>query len=273
MWRTVHVNHTKLAKLTAPDLPLPTPAPEPPRPALGYLPRSLQRPCSRPPPPPQKAAPTGGTSPPPTASVPTPPAPLPPVSERPNLGVASANRNSAPPPRLPMHSGSEIQPPTSAPADQNSESTFRQWRSARLNPGLNQACSIKGPPRTRAPQSQQITTMARTYPLSLGFNQCLGAKEEPFASSSVYIEDLHNGKLEYLSTLEQLVDALPETDGPGIQLRSPRPRLSYWPPSSLSLHASCPLVVTAVGWRILSSIALSLLLPRTPGMACGLARG
>ena len=31
LWRTVHVNHTKPAKLTAPDLPLPTPAPEPPR--------------------------------------------------------------------------------------------------------------------------------------------------------------------------------------------------------------------------------------------------
>ena len=41
MWRTVHVNHTKPAKLTAPDLPLPTPAPEPPRPALGYLPRNI----------------------------------------------------------------------------------------------------------------------------------------------------------------------------------------------------------------------------------------
>ena len=59
-WRTVHVNHTKAARLTAPDLPLPTPAPEPPRPALGYLQRSLQRPCSRRPPPPQAAAPTGG---------------------------------------------------------------------------------------------------------------------------------------------------------------------------------------------------------------------
>ena len=61
VWRTVHVNHTKPAKLTAPDLPLPTPAPEPPRPTLGYLPRSLQRLCTRPPPP-QAAAPAGGGS-------------------------------------------------------------------------------------------------------------------------------------------------------------------------------------------------------------------
>ena len=38
-WRMIHVNHAKPAELTAPDLPLPTSAPEPPRPALGYLPR------------------------------------------------------------------------------------------------------------------------------------------------------------------------------------------------------------------------------------------
>ena len=182
-WRTIHVNHAKPAKLTAPDLLLPTPAPEPPRPALGYLPRSIQRPCSRrPPPPPQAAAPTGGTPPPPTASVPTPPAPPPPASERPTRDAASANRNSAPPPQPPTHPGSEIQPPASAPANQNSGSASRPWRSARLNPGLDQACSIKGPPGARVPQSQQSDTMARTYPLSLGFNQCLGAKRNPSLS-------------------------------------------------------------------------------------------
>ena len=144
-WRTIHVNHAKPANLTDSDLPLPTPAPEPPRPTLGYLPRSLQRPRSHPPPPPlQAAAPIGGASPPPTASVPTPTAPSPPASERPTHGVASANRNSAPPPQLPTHPGSEIQPPTSAPANQNSGSASRPRRPARLNPGLNQACSIKG---------------------------------------------------------------------------------------------------------------------------------
>ena len=163
-WRTIHVNHAKPAKLTAPDLPLPTPAPEPPRPTLGYLPRSLQRPCSHPPPPPQAAAPTGGTSPPPTASVPTPPAPPPPASERPTRGAASANRNSAPHLQPPTYPGSKIQPPTSAPTNQNSGSASKPWRSARLNPGLDQACSIKGPPGAHAPQSQQSDTMARTYP-------------------------------------------------------------------------------------------------------------
>ena len=198
----------------APDLPLPTPAPEPPRPALGYLPRSLQRPCSRPPPPPQAAAPIGGTPPTPTASVPTAPAPLPPASERPTRGVASANRNLAPPPQPPTHPGHKMQPPTSAPANQNSGSTFRPRRSARLNPHLVQACTIKGPPGTSAPRSQHISNMARTYPLSLKFNHCLGAKEEPYSFSSVYLEDLRNGDMEYLSTIEQLVDAHPKTMDP-----------------------------------------------------------
>ena len=143
-----------------------------------------------------------------------PPASPPPASERPTRGAASANRNSAPHPQPPTHPGSKIQPPTSAPANQNSGSASRPRRSARLNPGLDQACSIKGPPGARAPQSQQSDTMAQTYPLSLGFNQCLGAKEEPFAFSSICVEDLRNGDLEYLSTIEQLVDALPKTEDP-----------------------------------------------------------
>ena len=84
-WRTIHVNHAKPAKLTAADPPAPTPTPEPPRPALGYLPRSLQRPRPRQPPPPlQAAAPAGGAPSLPTASVPAPPA----VSQQPQpIGV------------------------------------------------------------------------------------------------------------------------------------------------------------------------------------------
>ena len=56
--------------------------------------------------------------------------------------------------------------------------------------------------------------MAQTYPLSLGYNQCLGAKQEPLSFSSVCLEDLRNGDKEYLSTIEQLVDALPKTEDP-----------------------------------------------------------
>ena len=37
--RTIHVNHAKPAKFTAPDFPEPVPPTETPRPPLGYLPR------------------------------------------------------------------------------------------------------------------------------------------------------------------------------------------------------------------------------------------
>ena len=270
-WRTIHVNHAKPAKLAAPDLPLPTPEPEPPRPALGYLPRSLQKPRSHPPPPPpQAAAPARGASPLPAASIPTPPAASPPASERPTREILSANRNSASSPRLSSHPATEIQPPTSAPANQNSGSVFKPRRSARLNPGLDQACTIKGPPGTLAPQSQQFSNMARTHPLSLEFNQCLGAKEEPYSFSSVYLEDLRNGDLEYLSTIEQLVDALPKTMDPASRFAL---RGHVTPTGQQLLRHGRSLVVTAVRWGIPSGITHSPLLPRMPGTACGLARG
>ena len=47
VWRTIHVNHSKPAKTPVTGFPAPIPTPEPPRPTLGYLPRSLQRPLSR----------------------------------------------------------------------------------------------------------------------------------------------------------------------------------------------------------------------------------
>ena len=41
--RTIHINHAKPAKFTAPDLPEPVPPPEAPRPPLGYLPAGFAR--------------------------------------------------------------------------------------------------------------------------------------------------------------------------------------------------------------------------------------
>ena len=71
--------------------PVPLPAPGPPKPTLGYLTRSLQRPLFRRQPPPlQPAAPAEG-SPAPAAA---PPAATPPSSRR--SACAAANRNSAP---------------------------------------------------------------------------------------------------------------------------------------------------------------------------------
>ena len=50
--------------------------------------------------------------------------------------------------------------------------------------------------------------MARTYPLSLDYNQCLGSKEDPYSFSSIYLYYLHSGKKEYFVTIQQLVDAI-----------------------------------------------------------------
>ena len=189
MWRKVHVNHTKPAKFTAPDLPEPVPAPEAPHPAFGYLPSGLlgARPCP-PPPPPAAGAPTEGLSLSPTVAIPAP---------RPSVPTAS-----------------EMPPPATSPANQQAEPAVRPRRSPRLNPEPGRVCAIKGPPGSLPPQSETSSSMARTYPLFVLYGQCLGAKEEPFAFTSLCLEDLRNGQSQYLITIKQLIDALPKMESP-----------------------------------------------------------
>ena len=131
-WRTIHVNHAKPAKLPAAGSPAPIPTLEPPRPALGYLPKSLQRPLPRQPPP-QSATPTGDSPSPPASSKSTSPAATPATGQRLTRGAVAANRNSAP-------RSSKPPPPASARANENSGSSFQPRRSARLN---TQAYAIK----------------------------------------------------------------------------------------------------------------------------------
>ena len=203
-WRTIHINHAKSAKLPAAGFPTPIPTPEPPRPALGYLPRSLQRALPhQPPSPPQSAAPAEGSPSPPASSKHVSPTATPTTGQRSTHGVSAANRNSAPRSARP-------QQPASARANRNSGSGFQPRRYARLNPQVN---AIKSERPAPAPQSLS-DTMARTYPVSLAFNQCLGSKEDPYSFSSVHLENLRNGKSEYLVTVQQLIDAIPKTLDP-----------------------------------------------------------
>ena len=198
VWRTIHVNHAKPAKTPVDGFPAPLSTPEPSLPPLGYLPRSLQRPQTRPSPPlPQSAAPTAGPN--QTAS---PPAATPP-SSRPATRSA-ANENSAP--------HAERRPPAT-PRRTNRNSGMGQplRRSARLN---SQAFHVKSQSQTTPAQSLATPKMARTYPLSLSYETCLGHQEDPFNFSSLYLQDLHNGQKTYLENIEQLINAIPKSMDP-----------------------------------------------------------
>ena len=114
--RTIHVNHAKPAKFTAPDFPEPVPPVEEPRPPLGYLPAGFTHRPSEPRSPPVNY--NGATMPPP--AVPAVP--------------------SAP-------------PPAAAPANQNPEPAPPRRRSPRLSPELGQAHAILSRPPARQPHS------------------------------------------------------------------------------------------------------------------------
>ena len=88
--------------------------------------------------------------------------------------------------------------------------------------------------------------MARTYPLWLPYNQCLGAKEDPYSFSSVYLEDLRNGDAEYLITVQQLIEAIPKTLDPNSRFAL---RGQVTPRGHQRLHHS----MRAMLWWLLSS--------------------
>ena len=182
------MTHAKLAKFTAPNLPEPVPAPEAPCPPFGYLPSGLLGPR---PPPPAPAAPAGGSSSSPTTS-------------------SLASQPAAP-------AESEMQPPAAAPANQRPEPAPRPRQSPRLNPEPGRMCAVKGPPGNPPHQSEKASRMARTYPLTVPYNQCLGARVDLLSFSSLRLEDLRNGQSQYLSTMKQLVDALPKTEDPSLR--------------------------------------------------------
>ena len=188
VWRTIHINQAKPAKFTTPDLPEPVPAPEVPRPPLGYLPSGFLG-SRHPPPPPASAVPAGGSS--------------------------SSTTTASPAPQLAAPAESKMQPPATAPANQRPEAAPRPRRSPRLNPEPGRVCARKGPPGNPPHQSEKPSRMARTYPLTVPYNQCLGARVDPLSFfASPRLEDLGNGQSQYLSTMWQLVEALPKTEDP-----------------------------------------------------------
>ena len=176
--RMIYVNHAKPAKFTAPDFPEPVPPTEMPCPPLGYLPTGLARRPAKP-----RASPAD------PSVAPAPPA-------------APAENN--------------MPPPSTAPANQRPEPAPPRRRSPRLNPEQGHARSIIRPPATQPPHSANRSKMARTYPLTIEYNECLGRKANPLSFASLRLVDLRNGhsQYHYLSTMGQLMDALTKTLDP-----------------------------------------------------------
>ena len=143
MERTIHINHAKPAKFTAPDLPEPVPPTETPRPPLGYLPATLAR-----------------------------------LPAKPRAPPADSNVAAAP-------AENAMLPPASVPANQQPESAPPRWRSLRLNPMQGHAHTIESPPVTQPHRSPNRSKMARTYPLSVNYNECLGSKANPLSFASL----------------------------------------------------------------------------------------
>ena len=88
------------------------------------------------------------------------------------------------------------------------------------NPELGHAHAIKSQPPARQPLSAPKSRtanhpeMARTYPLTVSYNDSMGSKENPLSFASLHLLDLRNGHGQYLSTLKQLRDTLPKTLDP-----------------------------------------------------------
>ena len=56
--------------------------------------------------------------------------------------------------------------------------------------------------------------MLRTYPLTVTFNECLDSRANYLSFTNLRMVDFRNGQSQYLSTVKQLVDALPKTEDP-----------------------------------------------------------
>ena len=115
--------------------------------------------------------------------------------------------------------------------------------------------------------------MARTYPYLLPYHTCLGRLEDPCSFSSIYIEDLYSSQKTYIKHIQQVIDLLHRTVDPNSRytLRAQVTSLGHQRMRD-SLRKAL-LVALTQGWRFLSRSGWNPLLPRTPGTACGLAKG
>ena len=105
-------------------------------------------------------------------------------------------------------------PPATAPANQRPEPAPPRRRSPRINPEQGHARAIISPPAIWPPHSANCSKMARTYLLTIEYNECLERKANPLSFARLRLVDLRNRHSQYLSTMGQLMDALPKTLDP-----------------------------------------------------------
>ena len=206
VWRTVHVNHAKPAKVPPGGFPVPTAPPAPPSPPPMYLSRNLT--WRKPAPPPHSAAPTEGSPQPaaPVAEPAQPPASSRPVSPPPSRPTTRSSANQKTAPRSEHRS-----PPIHGRANENSRLSPPLRRSERLKTAAHH---INRPTQAAPAHSKPSVNMARTYPYSLSYDTCIGPTEDAFSFSSIYIEDLQSGQRTYIKHVQQIVDLLPRTLDP-----------------------------------------------------------
>ena len=254
VWRTVHVNHAKPAKAPPGGFPVPTApaasANSPPK----YSSRNLSW---RKPPPPQPAAPVAEPSQPRATAHPASPSLSRPTTR------SSANQETAPLPE-------QRSPPTQPRANENSRSGPPLRRSERLKAANR---PTDRPTQAAPAHSQPSINMARTFPYSLSYDACIGDDEQTYNFSSIYIEDLQTGRRTYIQHVQQIVDLLPRTVDPSSPLHLARPRDPLWAPENARFSPPCPMDLPTPRWRLQACTQWPPLLPRTPGTACGLARG
>ena len=183
IWRTVHVNHAKPAKVPAGGFPVPMSPPAPPSPPPMYLSRNYT--WGKPAAPPQPAAPV---------AEPTQPATTPrPVAHPPSRPVTRS---------LTRHQLAPRSEPRSPATPARTQAGQPLRRSARLK---SRVCAVESRPQPAAPQL-------------LRYEQCIGSREGPHSFCSLVLEDLHTGHKEYLGDTQQLIAALPRSLDPGSRL-------------------------------------------------------
>ena len=183
VWRTVHVNHAKPAKVPAGGFPVPMSPPAPPSPPPMYLSRNYT--WGKPATPPQPAAPV---------AKPTQPATSPrPVAHPPSRPVTRS---------LTRHQLAPRSEPRSPATPARTQAGQPLRRSARIK---SRVCTVENRPQPAAPQL-------------LRYEQCIGFREGPHTFCSLVLEDLHTGHKEYLGDTQQLIAALPRSLDPGSRL-------------------------------------------------------